>query len=452
MWRFFLLSYLMVAATPGSTRRQTQQQQEPGETSASSTSPASASSKAADHERDLEWWWKRQKPITKKRAPIYDPVWFASINPQARIAYTRFANAVYTFIESGADAHVDDSYQSFAPILLRAAFHSSGSYFLPDGSGGSNGGTIFHHGELEDVANGCIAVATKQLQVLFQQHPDVPLSDAVIIAGTIALDVMNFPRMDLVRVRGGRDMVTNGMTCRDRLPSSDDDPLERMSKHYGLTMSQLTAFIGGAHNFGAAHGKCSGYHGQWTATPLSWFGVGGSAPTFFPDLLREDWRWYEVCTYYNNSVVYKSIDDPFASATSVADHEEEEVHDIPLGCPIMQSVEPLICEEQAMRGCDFEDGVYALGESPCDIELLQFRLKSDFSLKVNSLLLPHAQAFAKDPDKLAEQFGVAYSKVMHLGLDRCGMNGHGCGPGTICVPSPIDPLGGSKVCALKSTK
>jgi hypothetical protein len=156
-------------------------------------------------------------------------------------------------------------------------------------------------------------------------------------------------------------------------------------------------------------------------------------------------------SYYNDTVVYKSIDNPFATA-SESDHEEEEVHDIPLGCPIMQSVEPLICEEQAMRGCDFEAGHYARGESPCDINLLQIRLKSDFFLKENPRLLPHAQAFAEDADKLALEFGMAYQKVTHLGLDRCGMNGHGCGQGTVCVPSPSAPLGGAKVCARKRTK
>jgi Peroxidase len=438
--RFLLLPSLVavIDAIPGGTRTTLEREQVA----------------APDDQRSLAWLNKRSASSydsSTKYSAIYDPVWFASIDGQARIAYTRFANALYTFIESGADAHDDDSYQSFAPLLLRAAFHSSGSYFLPDGSGGSNGGTIFHHGELEDKSNGCIAIATKQLQMLFQEHKAVPLSDAVIIAGAVALDVMHFPRMDLVRVRGGRDMITNGVTCRDRLPSSDDDPLAVMSEHYGLTLSELTAFVGGAHNFGAAHGKCSGYHGQWTATPLSWFGVGGTAPTFFPDLLREDWRWYEVCTYYNDTVVYKSIDNPFATA-SESDHEEEEVHDIPLGCPIMQSVEPLICEEQAMRGCDFEAGHYARGESPCDINLLQIRLKSDFFLKENPRLLPHAQAFAEDADKLALEFGMAYQKVTHLGLDRCGMNGHGCGQGTVCVPSPSAPLGGAKVCARKRTK
>lgn len=393
------------------------------------------------------WWSSLASENQAKLKGIYDSEWFASVDSDTQIAYTHLANSLYDFINSGADAHFDDSYTSFAPILLRAAFHSSGSYFLPNGSGGSNGGTIFHHGELEDDQNGCIDTATKQLEELFREHDAVPLSDAVIIAGTVALDVMEFPRMELVRVAGGRDMI-DGTAFRDRLPSADDDPLELFTKHYGLNLSELVAFIGGAHNFGSAHGKCTGYVGQWTPTPLSWFGVGGTEPTFFSDLLRDDWRWYEVCTYYNDTVVYKSIEDPFASGA--IEEEEEHSDGIPLGCPIMQSREPLICEEQAMRGCDFADGPYGLGVSPCDINLLQMRLKSDFFLKANPSLLPYTEAFAEDADKLAVDFGNAYRKVTHLGLDRCGMSGYGCKEGTVCSPSlaTAEPFIGSEVCVL----
>ena len=231
---------------------------------------------------------------------------------------------------------------------------------------------------------------------------------------------------------------------RGRLPSPDDDPMEKFSNQYGLTLEESVALIGGAHNFGSAHGKCSGYIGQWTATPLSWFGPNDTSPTFFPDLLREDWKWYEVCTYENNTVTYSSIEDPFVSG-AVEEEEEEHGSEI-MACPMMRSQVPLICEEQAMRGCDLADGSYDLAESPCDIDQLQLRLKSDFFLKENAKLLPFARSFASEPDDLAEQFGMAYHKITHLGLDRCGMSGHGCTEGTVCETS--DDNFGSPTCAV----
>lgn len=244
--------------------------------------------------------------------------------------------------------------------------------------------------------------------------------------------------MDLVRVKGGRSNI-EAITFPGRLPSSDDDPLDHFVQNYGLSLAETVALIGGAHNFGSAHAKCAGYVGQWTPTPLSWFGPFGSAPTFFVDLLRDDWRWYELCTYENNTVSYTSIEDPFTSDSM----EEEGEHGntkMQSACPMMQSKVPLLCEEQAMRGCKFSDGTYKIDESPCDIENLQFRLKSDFFLKANPQLLPFAKEFASNPDLLAEKFGTAYHKVTHIGLDRCGLSGHGCSEGTTCSMTEASPL------------
>jgi Peroxidase len=411
------------------------------------------------------WWMGLSRPEQVKLERLYDPDWFfgswsSMMTSEKQVAYLHLAAALYDFVgnNSTADAHADDFYRSYAPLLLRAAMHSAGTYYWPDGTGGSNGGTVFHPAELADDQNGCMNIATRQLTALFGQHDTVSLADAVIIAGTVALDVMEFPRMDLVRVTGGREDHNpigggGGLVYRDRLPNPDNDPLEQHTRHYGLTPSELTALTGGGHNFGAAHGKCSGYVGQWTATPLSWFGPkdgwtgAPSPPTFFTDLLRTDWRWYEVCTYYNDTVTYTSIADPFANGgVPSEDHaEEEEEHgSTSLGCPMMrESREPLICEEQAMRGCDFADGIYGLGESPCDIQRLQFRLKSDFFLKANAQLRPYAEAFAADHDLWATEFAVAYRKVMNLGLHRCGLSGHGCHPGTVCRAEPVPRSDGS---------
>jgi len=244
--------------------------------------------------------------------------------------------------------------------------------------------------------------------------------------------------MDLVAVTGGRTTVDN-IAHRDRLPSSDDDPMTKFQEQYGLTKSETVALVGGAHNFGAAHGKCSGYVGQWTPTPLDWFGPDSTAPTFFSDLLREDWRWYQLCTYQNNTVSYTSIENPL---TSGADHEEEEHEEDSLGgsCQLSRSRKPLLCEDMAMRGCDFADGLYALDESPCDIDLLQIRLRSDFFLKMNPDLLPFSQIFAEDANLLAEEFGAAYHKITHAGLERCGLSGHGCTAGHTCKVVGGDPL------------
>jgi len=100
-------------------------------------------------------------------------------------------------------------------------------------------------------------------------------------------------------------------------------------------------------------------------------------------------------------------------------------------CAVARSLEPLICEGQAMRGCAFEAGVYPSDAEPCPG--VEIRLTSDFWLRENEALAPHARAYAADAALLNEAFAKAYHKITHAGLDRCGMTGRACAPGTACV-------------------
>jgi len=233
-----------------------------------------------------------------------------------------------------------------------------------------------------------------------------------------------FPCMDLVRFTGGRMTVKN-MAYRELLPSSGDDPMTLFQERYNLTLSQTVALAGGAHNFGAAHSKCSGYIGQWTSTPLDWSGPDSGPPSFFSDLLKEDWRWYRVCTFENNTVSYKSIPDRTGDVLL-----EDKARSAQ--CALWRSRRPILCREQAMRGCDFRDGTYSNAEFPCNADLLQMRLPADFFLKTNPELLPHSTLFAENATLLAEEFGLAFQKITHLGLKRCGLGGHGCPAGHSC--------------------
>jgi len=461
---------------------------------------------------ERQFWWNNLANSEKtKLSNLFDMGWFQNeIDEQTRIAYAHMAKGVYDFLASGKDSNPNDSYISFAPLLLRTSFHGSGSYTHAAGTGGSNGGTIFNHAELADKENGCISGGTDELFELFHGHSMVPLADSVVIAGVVALDVMQFPRMDLVAMIGGRDTIES-VAHRDRLSGPDDDPMDHFTERYNLTPIQAVALVGGAHNFGSAHAKCSGYQGQWTNSPLSWFGPGDSDPTFFPDLLREDWRWYKVCTYQNDTVTYASIDDPFAngaipedsssdeeggeedssdedsgdkdnndedsnedsdkdsdegssdedsnedsdkdsdkdsgedsdedsnegsSDSSDSDDEEDE----PKGCQVLKSQKPMECQSHAFRGCDFEDGNYGTDEFPCDFNLLQMRLKSDFMLKALAKNLAFAQEFVADPALLAEEFGKGFYTLTHNGLNRCGLSGHGSSKGHTCTQMIDDVL------------
>jgi len=55
-------------------------------------------------------------------------------------------------------------------MFLRASFHSAGTYDHTTGAGGTNGGTFFNPFELEDMGNGCMAVASNELFSLFHSN------------------------------------------------------------------------------------------------------------------------------------------------------------------------------------------------------------------------------------------------------------------------------------------
>lgn len=377
--------------------------------------------------QEAAWWVDLSTQQQKKLASIFYTPWFERLAEEEAIAFAYVAQTFYDFLATGADSNVDDHYQSFAPLLLRTAFHAGGSYDHASGTGGSNGATIRNNVELADDFNQCIENATTAIDNLLSGSATVSLADAIVIASVVALDIMEFPRMDLVQVEGGRVDIHN-IAYRDRLATPDNDPMTHFITQYNLTVSELVALIGGAHNFGAAHGMCSGYIGQWTNSPLTWMDPNTGAPSFFVDLLREDWRWFEVCTFLNRTASYTEIQDPFAS--EIPDPEEDVIPEFT--CGTEQSTEPIVCEEQAMRGCNFAEGLYDVAESPCDVNLLQFRLRSDFFLKASPIMRPHAENFAADPDRLATEFGTAFRKLTHNGLDRCGIGGQGCDHGTKC--------------------
>jgi len=238
--------------------------------------------------------------------------------------------------------------------------------------------------------------------------------------------------MDLVRFIGGRQTARN-MAFRDVLPSAGADPMILFQERYNLTKRQTVALAGGAHNFGAAHAKCSGYIGQWTATPLNWLGPNSGPPSFFSDLLKTDWRWFRVCTFENNTVTYTSIPD--RTGNVLLENKARSAQ-----CAISRSRRALMCREQAMRGCSFRDGNYPNNQPPCNGNLLQIRVPADMFLKTNPELLPHSKAFAQNPALLAEEFGLAFQKITHLGLNRCGLSGHGCVAGHSCRVVGGDPL------------
>jgi len=169
---FFLHATLYVAANP-----------------IASTSKGTGVGTAASR---LSWWISLPSAERQALKSLFDRKWFdRQLSGEARIAYLFTAEQLYDFLKSGADADETDSFIGFGPMFVRASFHSAGTYDHATGAGGTNGGTIFNPIELEDPGNGCLSAVTNELFSLFHSNHLVPLADIVVLAGVVALDVMN---------------------------------------------------------------------------------------------------------------------------------------------------------------------------------------------------------------------------------------------------------------------
>lgn len=96
---------------------------------------------------------------------------------------------VYNRIASILDASdYDDG--SYAPILLRLAWHAAGTYDKTDGTGGSNGATMRYDAEAGHGGNAGLKVARDLLEPIKKEFPSISYSDLWSLAGVAAIQEM----------------------------------------------------------------------------------------------------------------------------------------------------------------------------------------------------------------------------------------------------------------------
>jgi cytochrome c peroxidase len=82
---------------------------------------------------------------------------------------------------------------SYAPILLRIAWHSSGSYDKNVGDGGSCGSTMRFETEVNHDGNAGIQYAREFLESVRLQFPWISYGDLYTLAGICAVQEMGDP-------------------------------------------------------------------------------------------------------------------------------------------------------------------------------------------------------------------------------------------------------------------
>lgn len=194
-------------------------------------------------------------------------------------------NAVKAEIAERLD---DDNWDdgSWGPVLIRLAWHASGTYCKDAGNGGSDGATMRFSPESGFGANAGLQHARDFLEPVKAKFPDISYADLWILAGNTALEEMGCPPIPF---RGGRSDDKDGATCPPdgRLPDGDKGPSHVRDIFYrqGFNDQEIVALVGGGHALGRCHTDRSGFDGPWTRAPTTF------SNEYFREILDNTWKF-----------------------------------------------------------------------------------------------------------------------------------------------------------------
>ncbi|XP_058212668.1 L-ascorbate peroxidase, cytosolic-like [Rhododendron vialii] len=155
--------------------------------------------------------------------------------------------------------------QHIAPLILRLAFHSAGTYDVRTKTGGPFG-TIRDPKELADGANNGMEIGVGLLEPIKEQFPILSYADFYQLAGVVSVEVTGGPEILFHPGRPDKsDVPPQGRLPDGRRgePSHLRDVFHRM----GLSDKDIV-ILSGAHTLGRAHRERSGFEGPWTNNPL----------------------------------------------------------------------------------------------------------------------------------------------------------------------------------------
>lgn len=196
---------------------------------------------------------------------------------------------VYNAIAQKLVDEDDYDYGSYAPLLVRLAWHNSGSYDQNDDTdtkGGSYAGTMRFKKEQQDPENAGLTLGMKYLESIREQFPDLSHGDLYTLGGVVAIQEMSGPKISW---RPGREDLPEAVTPPyHRLPDAAQDTGKYVRSVFtdrlGFTDKELVVLIGVGHSIGRCHTHNSGFDGPWTFSPTV------VSNEFFKLLLSEDWQ------------------------------------------------------------------------------------------------------------------------------------------------------------------
>ncbi|CAA7392819.1 unnamed protein product [Spirodela intermedia] len=151
-----------------------------------------------------------------------------------------------------------------APLMLRLAWHSAGTYDVSTKTGGPFG-TMRFSTELGHAANNGLDIAVRLLEPIKEQFPIISYADFYQLAGVVAVEITGGP--DVPFHPGREDKPAPPVEGRLPDATKGSDHLRNVFRdQMGLGDQDIVALSGG-HTLGRCHKERSGFEGPWTTNP-----------------------------------------------------------------------------------------------------------------------------------------------------------------------------------------
>ncbi|OCH93733.1 cytochrome c peroxidase [Obba rivulosa] len=196
--------------------------------------------------------------------------------------YQKVYNKIAEILDEAADADYDDG--SYGPVLLRLAWHSSGTYDKDTNTGGSNYATMRFEPEALHGANAGLQIARELMEKVKKEFPWISYGDLWTLGGVCAVQEMGGPKIPW---RPGRiDGFQVQCTPDGRLPDATQGAqhLRNIFYRMGFNDREIVA-LSGAHALGRCHTDRSGFDGPWTFSPVT------VSNEYYRLLFDEKWVW-----------------------------------------------------------------------------------------------------------------------------------------------------------------
>ena len=294
---------------------------------------------------------------------------------------------------------------SLAPIFIRLAWHSSGTYDKASATGGSNGAGMRFEKEASDGENAGLHTARAFLEPIKRKFPGISYSDLWVLAAYVGLEHTGGPKIPFrpgrvdytdensptypieenrphmagrgVGLPGAEKYVTYDGVDAEGRPNGwqglcthiRDEVFYRM----GFNDREIVALLCGGHVYGRCHPEASGYAGAWVEHPTKW------SNEYATDMIEDEW------SLVGNEDTW--LDVVGAAELRPAPGNKQYVNKCPMG---------------------------SFGSDDAN----QMMLLSDMVLAWDADFRKVLDEYAADEERLAVDFSAAFKKLTELGCEN----------------------------------